>query len=96
MGVKHVRELQTPELDKRSEAMDELRKPHEVLTDFLVWLDEQGVELAEWVKVDEFEDEQLLHSSRASNREKLLCEFFGLDYERIGQEQKELLEAIRK
>lgn len=38
----------TPELDKRSDIMHSLRHPHEVLSEFYDWLQEQGLHLAKF------------------------------------------------
>lgn len=83
----------TPELDRRSEIMDSLRHPHEVLTDFYDWLQSRHIWLAHYVKYDEYRDEQLTPIS--TNPEVLFAQFFGIDLDKIETEQRALLDYLR-
>lgn len=81
---------ETPELDRRTEVFDSREQPNLTLSEFLDWLDEQGIILAEYG-----EDSDRLWATRRSKSD-LLHDYFGLDAQKIAEEQDELLQYLRE
>jgi hypothetical protein len=81
----------TPELDRRLEIFDSREQPNLTLSEFLDWLDEKGIVLAEWIEGD-FSDRLFPVQKSKSD---LLHDYFGLDAQKIAEEQDALLQHLR-
>jgi hypothetical protein len=86
--------METPELDRRSEIFARREQPNITLSEFLDWLDSEGISLARWQKFEDYNDEMMF--PHAEPREELLARFFDLDINKIRQEQDDLLKEIRE
>lgn len=80
----------TPELDKRSGIINSRVSPTQTLGEFYDWLQAQGLVLARWDK----ETQEYLPDF--INPEQLFANFFGLDSDKMEQERRAILEALRQ
>jgi hypothetical protein len=77
---------ETPELDKRSEVLDEGNK----IGEFLDWLvHEKGITLAEWDERDR------LMPANTGGFERLLADYFGIDLDKVEAEKLAILKHLR-
>lgn len=74
----------TPECDLMVSVSDDSHK----IGEFLDWLEDQGIHLAEWD-----EDDQMM--PHRESYERLLARFFGIDLDKVETERRALLEHIR-
>lgn len=81
----------TPELDKRSKVIE--GGANLIIANFLDWLQVEGIVLARWHD-EEGLDAQLVEISTDNNR--LLAKHFGLDPDKIANEQEALLAYMRE
>lgn len=65
-----------------------------VLSEFLDWLAEEGISLAR--PVPEFDDHAATHAPITEGNETLLSRFFGIDQEKLEEERREVLRALRE
>ena len=82
----------TPELNKIIEAAEDSQK----IGEFLEWLDEQEIILAEWTGseyCEECGEEPLMRTSQS--REQLLANYCGIDLAKAEKERQALLDEIR-
>jgi len=81
----------TPELNKISEVQPD----SQVIGQFLEWLDEQEIYLAEWTgsDCDECGDEHLMRMIRG--KEKLMAQYFSIDLVKAEKERQAILDDIR-
>ena len=81
----------TPELNKISEAQPD----SQTIGQFLEWLDEKEIILAEWTgsDCDECGDECLMRMIRG--KEKLLAQYFDIDLVKAEKERQLILDDIR-
>lgn len=84
--------MKTPELEKMLKVKDDSQK----IGEFLEWLSEQEIALAEWTGSDcnECEDEILMRISMS--RETLLAKYFDIDLVKCEAERQAVLDDIRK
>ena len=84
----------TPELDKMLTIRDESQK----LGQFLEWLSEQSIVLAEFDTMScedcGYETEGLW--ATRSNQEQILADYFGIDLSKCEQERTKILSDLRK
>lgn len=83
--------MKTPELDKMLKAKSDSQR----IGEFLEWLDEQEIVLAEWSGSDCYEcgDETLMCISQ--NRERLLANYFCIDLDKAEIERLALLDDLK-
>lgn len=66
----------------------------EVLSEFLDWLDGEGIALAE--SVPKYAYHSATHAPISESRESLLCRFFGIDRDELERERRAILEEMRR
>lgn len=70
-------------------------KPHaEILSEFLDWLADEGISLSR--PVPEFAYHAATHAPVTESNETLLSRFFGIDQEKLEEERREILRALRE
>lgn len=79
-------QVKTPELNKMQAAQDDSQK----IGEFLEWLAEQNIILADW----DDDDGELFQIS--GTREQLLAKYFKIDLVKCEQERSALLDAVRE
>jgi hypothetical protein len=96
MTMDDVKDVPTPECDKRSKIMHTAREPHLLLTEFWDWLSGKQYVLAQWTEPDpdDIRDQELV--PLYTSPEQVFADFFGLDLQKIEAEQRAILDAIRK
>lgn len=87
-----MKKIDTPQLDKMVEVKDE----SQMISNFLDWLDEKEIVLAEWSgsDCDECGDEILIHLIRT--KEQLLANYFNIDLVKAEKERQAILDNIRR
>lgn len=84
-----MKKVKTPELDKMLEVRDDSQR----IGEFLEWLSEQEITLAEWTGDDCMEcGGSLMDISQT--REQLLANFFVIDLDKCEKERQNLLDAV--
>lgn len=83
--------IDSPELDKQQKIIESGKA--ETVEEFIDWLHGQGIELAYWETVESYRDPRLLPDLRRP--EQIMADFFGIDLNRIKQEQEALLAELR-
>jgi hypothetical protein len=77
----------TPNLDKALE----IKERSQAIGEFLEWCHEKGWWLAEFPKERDY-----MLPIKENNIQKILAEFFGLDYEAMSREQEAVLKWVRE
>lgn len=80
--------IETPELDKRKEC----RVKFDIISDFMNWLNEGGYEIGKWRVTERSEG---LVRTKSSN-ERIICKYFGIDFEKCNSERSEIMDKERK
>ena len=78
-----------PELDKLRAAA----KKSQIIEDFIDWLDEQGIHLAEYVLVEGICDPILM--PRTESTVQLLARFFDINLNKVEAKRRQLLDELR-
>lgn len=86
-----MKKTDTTELNKIREVHEDSQR----IGEFLEWLNEQEIYLAEWTGSDcnECGEEVLITMIRG--RERLLAQYFNIDLDKAEKERQALLDAIR-
>lgn len=82
---------QTPELDRRTTIINTDRKQTEVITDFIDWLNDEGIVLCRWGRYEDLGGLEMPVPIRERG-EQLIAMFFEIDLQKIDQEQRAVLE----
>jgi hypothetical protein len=82
--------IKTPELDK----INAVHGESQAIGNFLAWLQENGMFVASYIKVQGYRDEQAFPVS--DNTEKLLARYFGIDLDKAERERVRILDACRE
>jgi hypothetical protein len=89
--------IETPELDKQTEIIHSGQAG--TVQDFIDWLGEQKYVLARYVPEDERTDDDGIYGEQPVavfiQPEQLMADFFGIDRNKIEQERRAILDAIR-
>jgi hypothetical protein len=86
--------VETPEADRMLEIGRSRRSPSQVLSEFVEWLDSEGISLASYVLYQDVADPVLAPIPESYSR--LFARFFGVDYDRLESEKRALLDQIRE
>lgn len=78
-----------PECTKMDQVSDESQR----IGEFIEWLQEKGYILARYEEVEGYSNPQLIPSPAPI--ERLLADYFGIDLDKVDQEQREILKVIR-
>lgn len=97
MEVMATEKSATPELDRQLEIIHSGQA--QTVQDFIDWLSEQKYVLARYVPEDERTDDDGIYGEQPVavfiQPEQLMANFFGIDLNKIDQERRALLEALR-